>query len=755
MRVRQLVLFAACTFAVTPAFAVSVKVINPESVARSAEPVSGGVPFARGTVTDPRRLRLVSGQREIPAQFTTTAKWPDGSIRWVLVDTEVDLPASGSVDLTLDAGVAPAAVTGISIDDSTASLTIDTGASRFTFQKRELSVVGSTFDVNAAGRSYRAVPSSWSVEESGAMKAVIRVDGSFMSGSDVLGSDLIRFMARMTFFRNRTDIRVALTFRNRSGFNWDGGQQRGPTISLTGATFGIPLLPSGGNYRFGPGVEKTWPATIAAGGSVATTESRFNADGTLAAGYAALPPILSVSPKDYASARAFGAIALPVTGAVDRQATFDRFEKLQLAKVASSSVEPLPNAAGRTIWGHLAQDLVSWNDYGDLRWGGNGCGSLSGNHYDWVYGMYLQFMRTGDVRFANAARVFARHEIDFDIYHTGDDGAAFNFQKNWEDRSSHDSPDNCFGPGRPTHTWAQGYALHWLMTGDRRGLDAFNELQEGIRQYLYESFVNDGHVNTNEIRTQGWITDNLVARWRIDPGAVLTTPNGSKTIPQAIKDVLQDVFDREAAAGSAGFVHASPAGADESSFDTNLRAPLQNAYFVEPAIKAYDEVFRNSDPAYASSLLGLAGRVTRFLMSVTYGGDTNSIGRYRPRQIPYFLDVRQPVDGQQQGQLPYLLMAANAAGFLYGETHDTAYRDYARAAFSDYVRYFGSIPGDTYGDPQVLTPAAYNSFIFTETESKIHGWSTRYGQYYLESETSSSPPPTAPSRRRAAGHGGS
>ena len=452
-------------------------------------------------------------------------------------------------------------------------------------------------------------------------------------------------------------------------------------------------------------------------------------------------------PSYYASTRAWGVIAPPVQNGGELQADFDRFERIQRAKVIASDLEDPPNTSGITLWSHLAQDLDSWNDYGDLRWDGNGCGSLSGNHYDWSYGMYLQLMRTGRLEFADAARVFARHEIDFDVYHTGDDGEAYNFQKNWEDRPSHDSPENCFGGGRPTHTWTQGYALHWLLTGDRRGLDAFNELQEGLRQYLYDSFVDDGHVNTNEIRTQGWITDNLVARWRIEPDATLETPSGPKTIPQVVRDVMQNVFEREAIAGSQGFVYASAPGTDENSPDPNLRAPLQNAYFIETAIKAYDEIFRGTDAAYAASLLGLVRRFTGYLMSVTYGGDSNGAGEYRPRQIPYFLDVREPIASQQQGQVPYLLMAGNAAGFLYRETGETAYRDYARNAFRDYVRYVGIIPGDSYGDPSGRTPASYNSTVFTGTESKIHGWSSRYGQYYLATEQGAVNPRRRPVRR--------
>jgi len=89
---------------------------------------------------------------------------------------------------------------------------------------------------------------------------------------------------------------------------------------------------------------------------------------------------------------------------------------------------------------------------------------------------------------------------------------------------------------------------------------------------------------------------------------------------------------------------------------------------------------------------------------------------------------------QTEGQIPYLLMAANAAGFCWLETGTQAYADYMRAAFLDYVRYMGVEGGDTYIEPSRRTAASYNSSVYVGTESKIHGWSSRYGQYYLAAE---------------------
>jgi hypothetical protein len=164
----------------------------------------------------------------------------------------------------------------------------------------------------------------------------------------------------------------------------------------------------------------------------------------------------------------------------------------------------------------------------------------------------------------------------------------------------------------------------------------------------------------------------------------------------------------------------------------SMTQTLLHLYVLEPLIEAHSEVFRGRDDGYASALLELIRRMTDWLRARTFGGDDDGGGGYRPRQIPYWVDTNSG-EGTE-GQLPYLLMAANAAAYLYTTTGDESFREYARATFQDYVRYVGAIPPDTYGDRGARTPASYNSAVFTGTESKLNGWMLRYGQHFLASE---------------------
>lgn len=717
---------------------VPLTIKNRESTAKPAEPVTSGVPFARGVIADISLVRIVSGDTEIPAQFMTTARWPDGSIRWLLSDFQTDLPASGETHVTLQTGTPRSSVSGITVQQNDSTVTVNTGAAAFSFNKNELVLGGSYFEVTHSGTTYRAVPDagSWAVEEQGPLKVMLRAEGNWYSGSSLLRDSLIRFKARLVFYRNHSTVRAYFTFQNNNAYAWDYEIGAGPPpLELSAARFGATTLLPSGTYRFGAGVEKTWELLIPAEGSASVRESRYNSDGTLASGYSQPRPIAAASPSYYASTKAFGRVSPPPTVTdAGLQADLDLYEKIQRGKVRYSDLQNPPGKEGITIWGHMHQDIDNWNHYGGLRWGGD-FGPVSDNHYDWVYGMYLQFMRTGLLDFADAARVFAKHELDFAIYHTGADGQAYNYQKNWESRPSDDGPENEFGGGRPSHTWLQGYALHWLLTGDPRGKDGYQELGEGIRQYVYESFNGEGYINTREIRIQGWLTENLVTLWRIDPEMAFETGSyGTKSIPAAVKDVLASVLHFEAADGSGGYVYVG----EDPDPDTNMRQPLMNCYFLEPAIEAYEELFSDSDPDYASQLFGLITRMTDWLISVTYGGTTNSRGQYLPGQIPYMVDIR--LSSQTEGQPPYILMAANAASFIYLKSGNPSYRSYARNSFRDYVRYIGVADGDSYIDPHERTAASYNSSVYVDTESKVQGWGNRYGQFYLESEQTGAPP---------------
>ena len=183
-----------------PAFGIDIAltVRNREASARTMQPVTSGIPFAQGVLVNVSKVRLLKGGSEIPAQFLRTAVWPDDSVRWLLVDFQVDLPASGTASLTLQTGKAPQSVQGIAVSEQSGQIVVNTRAAKFTFKKSEFGVAGLRFKVASKGKTYLAVPASdgWTVEEKGPMKAVLRIDGAW---TPTLLNTHVGFRARLVF----------------------------------------------------------------------------------------------------------------------------------------------------------------------------------------------------------------------------------------------------------------------------------------------------------------------------------------------------------------------------------------------------------------------------------------------------------------------------------------------------------------------------------------------------------------------------
>ncbi len=75
--------------------------------------VKGGVPFARGALKSADNVRLLEGGIEVPLQVRALATWPDGSVKWILLDFAAS--ANRSYCLEFGAGVTRAAPAGQSV----------------------------------------------------------------------------------------------------------------------------------------------------------------------------------------------------------------------------------------------------------------------------------------------------------------------------------------------------------------------------------------------------------------------------------------------------------------------------------------------------------------------------------------------------------------------------------------------------------------------------------------------------------------
>ncbi|MFW6107070.1 MAG: hypothetical protein ACOC8A_00115 [bacterium] len=103
-------------------------------------PIRGGVALPKGACTSARQAVLLDEEgNEIPAQMERLAVWPDGSVKWLLVQAFADLPAGGARDVRLTFGpgrtrkARPSRP--LEVEETPTGYAVDTGAIRFTLAR--------------------------------------------------------------------------------------------------------------------------------------------------------------------------------------------------------------------------------------------------------------------------------------------------------------------------------------------------------------------------------------------------------------------------------------------------------------------------------------------------------------------------------------------------------------------------------------------------------------------------------------------
>ena len=138
-----------CAGAAAQELRVPIRVEIPEGVKAAAWPVTSGVPFAAGTLKAVEELTVVEeGGAPVPCQIIKTADWPDGTVRWALVDFR----AAAGKRYALTTGPRAAAGDDIRLKDENGAITVECGGARYGFDPLE---GGFTIDldVNGDGRS--------------------------------------------------------------------------------------------------------------------------------------------------------------------------------------------------------------------------------------------------------------------------------------------------------------------------------------------------------------------------------------------------------------------------------------------------------------------------------------------------------------------------------------------------------------------------------------------------------------------------
>jgi hypothetical protein len=208
----------------------------------ATQPVTVGIPFARGTLHDPNSLRLRDHERPVPLQTQVLARWSDGSVKWLLLDFLANGLRKGTNAWALTPRLSdemPTPAGRLLVTESPDAVVVETGCAEFHLNRERLqplarvrvageelleSDAGGVVLTGADGRRQAARVEHVAVESRGPVRAAVRLDGRFA------GRGRLRFVARLCFYAGTGLVRVALTVHNprrarHPGGLWDLGDR--------------------------------------------------------------------------------------------------------------------------------------------------------------------------------------------------------------------------------------------------------------------------------------------------------------------------------------------------------------------------------------------------------------------------------------------------------------------------------------------------------------------------------------------------
>ena len=239
-------------------FEVTLTVAEPVGVDRIDEPVTSGVPLPRGRQKETEGLLLIdeSKNKPIPCQFTVLSRWPDGSIKWVLLDFFCTVKANENVEyllrnylpegkkgaeegIVLEDVVAPEPEQPVNVQETEDSVLLDTGPLKLSIDKKHGLLIREAFlngrkiiseeDPCEAvlkienGEVYRTgfcVPDLVEVEDLGPVRAQVRVRGKFLNENEQgIFDGKVGYELRITAYAGKPYVRLAFTLENDGNFS--------------------------------------------------------------------------------------------------------------------------------------------------------------------------------------------------------------------------------------------------------------------------------------------------------------------------------------------------------------------------------------------------------------------------------------------------------------------------------------------------------------------------------------------------------
>lgn len=219
---------------------IPLKVENPYDFAVKNSPVTSGIPFAKGELADADHVRLLDSQgREVVVQPKVTARWPDGSVKWLLVSFLAQASPKTRATYVLEYGSeierdpSKPPLKGLARrDPDKTEVVVETQSLLASFipqlsglpeiilksDRQNADSKDVTFRLNASltasdGEYYGSLRSvaSFAIEEDGPVRTIVRSTGHYRSRA---GKQMFAYTNRLTFHAGLPCVQVDCTWGN-------------------------------------------------------------------------------------------------------------------------------------------------------------------------------------------------------------------------------------------------------------------------------------------------------------------------------------------------------------------------------------------------------------------------------------------------------------------------------------------------------------------------------------------------------------
>ncbi|RJS85868.1 hypothetical protein CW702_00565 [Candidatus Bathyarchaeota archaeon] len=196
-------------------------------------PVTSGIPFPRGTLASERDVALYNSSGvNIPLQTSVLARWPDRSVKWLLLDFQADIKSDTPSEYTLRfgkprrAGLPLKKIEVISVGHD---VIIDTGPLRVLLDPNNIFFPGriwldgveitdpqnpgviKVIDEEGTVYSSNRGKCKITIEEDGPLRATVKISGTHQSNE---GKSLLAYTVRLNAYAGKSYLRIFHTWEN-------------------------------------------------------------------------------------------------------------------------------------------------------------------------------------------------------------------------------------------------------------------------------------------------------------------------------------------------------------------------------------------------------------------------------------------------------------------------------------------------------------------------------------------------------------